>query len=128
MSIDAIRRYIQAEILNDLASRIDADEDLLLAGTLDSMRVMRLVQHLEDETGIAVPPEDVTLENFSSLRRIDAYLARRREGRQLGSVLSLAEAGQPREQAAGDLGERDVEAEGTLAEPETRERDQSHRA
>ncbi len=43
------------------------------------MRVMRLVQHLEDETGLAIPPEDVTLENFRSMRQIDAYLTGRRE-------------------------------------------------
>ena len=76
--IDAIRRYILVELLNDPTVRIDADEDLLISQTLDSLRVMRLVQHLEEETGIAVPPEDVTLENFQSLRRIDAYLTRRR--------------------------------------------------
>jgi acyl carrier protein len=80
MSIDAIRWYIQTELLNDPAIQIDADEDLLLSETLDSLRVMRLVQHLENETGIAVPPEDVTLENFQSLRRIDAYLTGRRSG------------------------------------------------
>jgi acyl carrier protein len=80
MSIDAIRRYLQTEILSEPAARIDDDEDLLLSGTLDSLRVMRLVQHLEGATGIVVPPEDVTLENFSSLRRIDAYLDRRRVG------------------------------------------------
>jgi acyl carrier protein len=82
MSIDAIRRYIQTELLNDPAAPIDADEDLLLSGTLDSLRVMRLAQHLEDETGMGVPPEDLTLENFQSLRRIDEYLTRRREGEQ----------------------------------------------
>jgi acyl carrier protein len=80
MSIDAIRWYIQTELLNDPAIQIDADEDLLLSETLDSLRVMRLVQHLENETGIVVPPEDVTLENFQSLRRIDAYLTGRRSG------------------------------------------------
>ena len=80
MSIDAVRRYIRTEFLNDPAAQIDADEDLVLSATLDSLRVMRLVQHLEGETGISVPPEDVTLENFQSLRRIDAYLTRRREG------------------------------------------------
>jgi acyl carrier protein len=78
MSIEALRRYIQIEFLNDPTAQIDADEDLVLSATLDSLRVMRLVQHLEGVTGLSVPPEDVTLENFQSLRRIDAYLIRRR--------------------------------------------------
>ncbi|MEJ2502857.1 MAG: acyl carrier protein [Gemmatimonadota bacterium] len=77
MSIEEIRRYIQHELLNDPTVPIEPDEDLLLSETLDSLRVMRLVQHLEEETGLAVPPEDVTLENFRSLRQIDAYLTRR---------------------------------------------------
>ena len=79
MSIDEIRRYIQTELLNDPGARIEADQDLLLSETLDSLRVMRLVHHLETETGLAVPPEDVTLENFQSLRQIHAYLTGRRE-------------------------------------------------
>ncbi|MDX1647507.1 MAG: acyl carrier protein [Longimicrobiales bacterium] len=78
MSIDELRHYIQTELLNDPAVEIGADDDLLLSETLDSLSVMRLVQHLEDETGMAVPPQDVTLENFRSLRRIEAYLASRR--------------------------------------------------
>ena len=81
MSIDEIRRYIQTELLNDPTSHIETDEDLLLSGTLESLSVMRLVQHLEAETGLTVPPEDVTLENFRSLSQIDAYLTRRRAGR-----------------------------------------------
>lgn len=79
MSIDEIRRYIQHELLNDPAVRIEPDEDLLLSEMLDSLRVMRLVQHLEEETGLVVPPQDVTLENFRSLRQIHGYLTRRRE-------------------------------------------------
>ena len=44
---------------------------------LDSLGVMRLVAHIEDAEGITIPAEDVTIENFSSLRLIDVYLANR---------------------------------------------------
>lgn len=74
MSIDAIRTYIQTEILNDPSFVIEPDQDLLLSETLDSLSVVRLVAHLEQETGIEVPPEDVTLEHFGSLSSISAYL------------------------------------------------------
>ncbi|MEM6673332.1 MAG: acyl carrier protein [Planctomycetota bacterium] len=79
MTIDAIRTYIQVEILGDPEFTIDADQDLLLSETLDSLSVVRLVAHLEQETGLEIPPEDVTLENFASLSRIDEYLGSRRE-------------------------------------------------
>ncbi|NNF13174.1 MAG: acyl carrier protein [Gemmatimonadetes bacterium] len=78
MSIDDIRSYIQDELLNDATTSIGDDDDLLLSETLDSLRVMRLVQHVEDRTGLSVPPEDVTIENFRSLRHIHAYLSSRR--------------------------------------------------
>ena len=78
MTIDAIRSWIQTEILNDPTIRIEADQDLLRSETLDSLGVVRLVEYLESESGVEIPPEDVTLENFESLRKIAAYLSGRR--------------------------------------------------
>ena len=78
MSIDAIRTFIQTELLGDPTHVIEPDQDLLLSETLDSLSVVRLVAHLEGEVGLEIPPQDVTLENFASLNAIDAYLARRR--------------------------------------------------
>lgn len=78
MKIEQVRTFIQKEILRDEAHEIGLDEDLLLSDTLDSLSVMRLVQHIEKEAGLRIPPEDVTLENFQSLGQIDAYLAGRR--------------------------------------------------
>ncbi len=53
------------------------EDDLLLSGVLDSIGVMSLVLHIETELGIPVPPEDVTIENFVSIRAIDTYLSKR---------------------------------------------------
>lgn len=72
MTIDQIRQYIQEELLLDETAVIEDDQDLLLSETLDSLSVTRLVQHLESELGATIPPEDVTLENFSSLASIHA--------------------------------------------------------
>lgn len=77
MNLDEIRKFIQNEILNDPHFAIEPDQDLLLNGTLDSLGVMRLVNHLETQGGIEVPAEDVTLENFQSLTAISGYLASR---------------------------------------------------
>ncbi len=75
MTIDRIRTFIQTAILNDESFGIEADQDLLLSRTLDSLSVVRLVEYLEAETGHSIPPEAVTLENFGSLNKIQAYLA-----------------------------------------------------
>ena len=77
MTKDTIRTFIQVEILNDAGFAIADDQDLLLSGTLDSLSVVRLVEYLEAQTGARIPPEDVTLEHFSSLEKIEAYCASR---------------------------------------------------
>lgn len=79
MNIDAIRKYIQVEILNDPDHQIEADQDLLLTETLNSLSVTMLIAHLENTCDVHIPPEDVTLENFSTLRTIGTYLCRLRE-------------------------------------------------
>lgn len=78
VNTDAIRHFIQIEILDDEDAVIEYDDDLLLNQVLDSLGVMRLVAHIEEAEGMIIPAEDVTIENFSSLRLIDAYLSRRR--------------------------------------------------
>jgi acyl carrier protein len=77
VNTDAIRRFIQIEILDDEDAAIEYDDDLLLNQVLDSLGVMRLVAHIEEVEGMMIPAEDVTIENFSSLRLIDAYLLSR---------------------------------------------------
>lgn len=68
--------YILEEILDDL-DELDADEDLLADGMVDSLGMVRLVAFIEDELGIVVPPEDFVVENFLSVDHITAYLVRR---------------------------------------------------
>jgi acyl carrier protein len=78
---DTIRSYIAMRLLNGReATSIGDDEDLLGSGLVDSVGMMSLVLFIEEEFGVDVPPEDVIIENFLSVRTIDAYLQRRREG------------------------------------------------
>lgn len=74
MTIDDIRKLIQVEILNEPDFSIADDQDLLLSEILNSLSVTLLIARLEDECKVQIPPEDVTLENFSSLQNIEAYL------------------------------------------------------
>jgi len=76
MKVEEIRKIIQNEILNEPDFEIEADQDLLLSEILDSLRVTLLIQHLESVCDISIPPEDVTLENFSTLECIADYLGR----------------------------------------------------
>ena len=74
---ERIARFITHDLLNQAGLAIADDEDLLGSGLLDSLSVMSLVHYIEQETHVAVPAEDVTIEHFVSLAAIEAYLARR---------------------------------------------------
>jgi acyl carrier protein len=74
---ERLARYIAADILNESDRVIGDDDDLLASGLLDSLSVMSVIHFIEQDLGIDVPAEDVTIENFVSLRAIDAYLGRR---------------------------------------------------
>jgi acyl carrier protein len=74
MNIDALREFIQTEILNDPQFVIEDDQDLLLSQTLNSLSVTLLMAHIETTCDVHIPPEDVTLENFGTLRSIEAYI------------------------------------------------------
>ena len=78
---DRLARYISEELLGQTqgAGRpIAPDEDLLGSGLVDSLGIMSIVFFVEQELGLKIPAEDVTIENFETLETIDAYLARRR--------------------------------------------------
>ena len=74
---ERVARYIATDLLNQADLVIGEDEDLLVSGLLDSLSVMSLIHFIEQDLAIDVPAEDVTIENFVSLRAIDAYLGRR---------------------------------------------------
>jgi len=73
---DRIATYITRELLSRPEGEppVDEDQDLLGSGLLDSLGVMSLVYFLETEFGVDIPPEDVTIEHFNSVRTITAYL------------------------------------------------------
>ncbi len=72
MKTDLIK-FVQDELLTSSQS-ITPEQDLLISGIVDSLGVMRLVTHIESQWDITIPPEDVTLENFSTVNNIVDYL------------------------------------------------------
>ncbi len=70
-----IQNFVSQSLLN--GRTIAADEDLLLSGLLDSLGVMTLVAHLEQQLDSVIPAQDITMENFTSVKTISNYLASR---------------------------------------------------
>jgi methoxymalonate biosynthesis acyl carrier protein len=59
---------------------LQPDEDIFALGFVNSLLAMQLVNFVEKEFGITIEDEDLDLDNFRSLRSIDALVARKRGG------------------------------------------------
>jgi methoxymalonate biosynthesis acyl carrier protein len=53
------------------------DEDIFALGFINSLAALQLVQFLEKEFQIAIEDEDLDLDNFRTLNRIDDLLERK---------------------------------------------------
>ena len=72
---DRLMAFVNETLLSTQSDAGAGPEDeLLLSGLLDSIAIMRLVGFIETDLELPVPPEDVTLENFSSVRAIAQFL------------------------------------------------------
>lgn len=67
--------FISAELMVDTSHHLAVDDELLIDGIIDSIGATRLVGFVERLTESPVPPQDVTVENFGTVRHIVNYLA-----------------------------------------------------
>ena len=76
--LETLTSYIANQILNGpRGEALGPDDDLLGSEILDSLGVMQVIQFLEMEYDVRVPPEDVTIENFMTINTMVAYLEQR---------------------------------------------------
>ena len=75
---DELKNFICVELLSN--HEVGDEENLLLSGLVDSIGVMRLLAYIKENFRVAVPPEDVTIQNFMSITTITRYLEGRRAG------------------------------------------------
>jgi acyl carrier protein len=73
--IEALLQFVGTELVSR-NTVVQADDELLLSGLVDSLGVVRLIAHIEEQLGVKVPPEEVTLENFQTVRAIGEFLDR----------------------------------------------------
>ena len=77
---DTLIDFVSDDLLmREPDQKIAIDEELLLSGLLESIAIMRLVAFVENASGISIPPENVTLENFASVEAILSFLDQRSE-------------------------------------------------
>ena len=76
--VQALTEFIRQEILHGRSAKLDAELDLLTAGVIDSLGILRMVAFMEEQFGVRVPDEDVVFENFQNIRVMANYIAQRK--------------------------------------------------
>jgi acyl carrier protein len=77
--IDETRRYVTDNFLYARRDRVvGEDEHLMERGIVDSMGMMELIGFLEERFGVQAPDDEITEQNFATLRRIAGFVAGKR--------------------------------------------------
>lgn len=74
-----MERDLESFLLRDLAvgrgiDSIGRDDDILALGIVDSLGLLQLVSFLEEKFGIKVEDEDLVIDNFRSISRIEQFV------------------------------------------------------
>lgn len=75
-----MKKKLRDFIFNELIFVADPDQfgdddDLLEAG-LDSMGIMRLIMHLENEFGVTLPDDEIEPDNVQSFNALEQWILR----------------------------------------------------
>lgn len=74
-----LRGFITTNFLFGDESRTPADdEDLLLAGVVDSTGILELIEFLEEQFGIEVSEDETVPENLGSVANLTRYVTGKR--------------------------------------------------
>jgi len=75
MMKERLIKYISEQLLNnELEEELEAEDDLLGDGILDSLGMMKLILFIETEYKTKIPPQDMVIENFMTINHISQYL------------------------------------------------------
>ncbi len=69
--------FIEREFLPATESLENEEEELLSSGIINSLGLMKLISFIENQYEIQIPFEDITLENFNSIKLITTYVSKR---------------------------------------------------
>lgn len=76
---EIIIKYINEQLLaGSEAPPLNVEDDLLENGLIDSMGMMSLIGFIEDHFGVKIPPQEMTIENFKTVKAINMYLDRQK--------------------------------------------------
>ncbi len=71
---EELKVFVEKNLMRN-GSQVGYDDELLLAGIIDSLGVTRLIAFVESEFDVRVPARDVTIENFRTISVLAEYLS-----------------------------------------------------
>jgi 2-hydroxymuconate-semialdehyde hydrolase len=78
----ALVDFIRQELLKGRNVKLDDEVDLLSAGIIDSLGILRAVAFMEERFGVKVPDEDVVFEHFQNINAMAEYIAQKKPAAQ----------------------------------------------
>ena len=71
----AIIKYIEKELASEeMEDGLEATDDLLDSGILDSMAMIKLIAFVEETYNIKVEPEEMIIENFMNVNCVSNFI------------------------------------------------------
>ena len=75
---ERVKNFITTNFYVPEASSLSDEESLLDKGIVDSTGILEVISFVESEFGIVVGENEIVAENLDSIRRIAAFVARKR--------------------------------------------------
>ncbi len=75
-----LRDFIFQELVFVASPEKFGDDDDLLEAGLDSMGIMRLIMHIENEFGITLPDSEIEPENVQSFNALEQWILKHKNG------------------------------------------------
>ena len=70
-----IIKYIEQELAHvEIEDGLEATDDLLGGGIVDSLGMMKLVSFVEETYSIRIEPEDMVIENFMTVEHVCNFI------------------------------------------------------
>ena len=76
--VSHLKIHLCAEVVDRKPTEIADEQDLIGEGILDSLGILLLSDFIEGEYGIVIEPDEVVIENFSSLDAIARFVVTKR--------------------------------------------------
>ena len=74
-----IAAFLRDYLILDEGS-LDIEELIFTNGIVDSFSLIEIIQFVEESEGVEVLQDEVTLENFDSIKRIAAFVSGKKDG------------------------------------------------